>query len=451
MGALVSVTQNTAKDFKFGTLRVRTATTFTELMAKAVHDKIVHAPIFSPDFMNRYSWMYKGTFTKAIGEGLRYIIPQGIVETTIFTPLKAGSKVELEVPFNIDDVSEVVGTTGRFASSIRIPDIMECHDKFTNIRTLNEFLDAKVGSALLSIELHITAYLEYLMSLCPFSKDKGLNMSSFGAAYLACIDNDQDKIQKTLQALKTAFKKECEDKELNVKNIHIYDCLEWYPELVDGADANNIKRYTSPSSNVTVTELKKIYKNNREINPIATVIGVCNAILDHVQGMTELGFDNDPFFPGNNKTEVAKYAKTADKSGIFCRCKRENLIIVMNKRLKHLIMSFSSLNDINPSGTFVNLIQKISQLNIVGSDLIPYGCVKMFDKDRYSIYNLYNVSGNDIMHQKLINIYTAHKGIMIAVREKGVAMRVLHFTNIYMTPLTADYVLDQPQSESLKS
>lgn len=56
MAALVSVAKDTLiKDFKFGTLSLRTAKNFTDLIAKAVHNKIVAHPIFSDQFLNRYS------------------------------------------------------------------------------------------------------------------------------------------------------------------------------------------------------------------------------------------------------------------------------------------------------------------------------------------------------------------------------------------------------------
>lgn len=450
--ALVPVSRkDLIKDFKFGTLALRTSTSFTDLVAKATHNYIVRSPIFSDDFLNRYKWMHKGAFSKAIGEGLRYIIPQGIVRTTFFVPNKSGDKVQLEVPFPINEVSEIVGTIGRFASSVRIPDILEAHDIFTDIKTLKSFLKSKVGAAMLSIETHITAYLEAVMSICPWSGDKQNNILSYGAAYIACVDFDNtNEIKKTLDELKKTFKKEFEDKEKNVKNIYTYDALQWYPEQLDENQIQGLKRFNAPSENLGEEEIKKLYKDNTGISPVLSIVGLCNAILTHVREMTELSFQNDPMFPGDNEEEVKKYNKTADKTGIMCRCNPNDIIVYMNKDVLNTIKSFAPLSNINVSGTYVNLIHEVANLNLVGSDLLPYNCIKIFDKNRYSIYSLYDLVGNDKLFQRLIDVYTAHKAIMIAVREKGVAMRVLNISNVYVHPLAQSKVLALKAKENIK-
>lgn len=452
MAALVSVAKDTLiKDFKFGTLSLRSAKNFTDLVAKAVHNKIVAHPIFSDQFLNRYSWMYRGAFPKAIGEGIRYIIPQGIVKTEFFEPKQSGDTVSLTIPYPINEVSEIVGTIGRFASSVRIPDILEGHNIFTDVNTLMAFINSKVGAAMLSIETHLTAYLEYAMSICPWSGEHQANVLTYGPAYIACVDWDQNSdIKKVFDKIKETFKKELEDKEKNVKNIYTYDALQWYPEQLDEAQINALKVYNKPSSKLTDAEIKKLYKDNTTVSPIMSIVGVCNAILTHVREMSELSFANDPMFPGDNETEIAKYAKTADKTGIQCRANPQDIIVYMNKSLANIIKSFAPLSNVNVSGTYVNLIHEVSSLNIIGSDLLPYGCIKIFDKNRYSVYSLYDLVGNDKLFQKLVDVYTAHKAIMIGVREKGVAMRVLNISNLYIPPLAMAKVLSGPNKENIK-
>lgn len=453
MAALVTpAKKDLIKDFKFGTLSLRTATSFTDLVAKAVHNRIVRHPIFSDEFLNRYSWMYKGTFQKAIGEGIRYIIPQGIVRTQFFEPNKSGEKVQLEIPYPINEVSEIVGTIGRFAASVRIPDILEAHNIFTDVKTLKAFIASKVGAAMTSIETHLTAYLEYAMSISPWGKVHQHQVLSFGPSYLACVDWDNNNdIKKVFDKIKETFKKEFEDKETNVKNIYCYDALQWYPEQLDEKQANDIKVFNSPSEALTDAENKKLYKDNKEVSPILSIVGVCNAILTHVREMTELSFQNDVNFPGDNEEEIKKYAKTADKTGIQCRCNPNDIIVYMNKALMNIIKSFAPLSNVNTTGTYVNLIHEVSSLNIVGSDLLPYGCIKIFDKNRYSIYSLYDLVGNDKLFQRLVDVYTAHKAIMVAVREKGVPMRVLNISNLYIPPLAMSRVLSGPQKSAIKS
>lgn len=424
------------KDLKHGTLSLRSSKSFHDLVAKAVHNKIVQHSIFSDEFLSRYSWMYKGKFTKAIGEGIRYIIPQGMVAVEFFEPSKSGDTVCLKIPYPINEVYEIVGTIGRFAASVRIPDILECYNIFTDVNTLMSFVNSKVGNAMLSIETHIAAYLEYAMSICPWATDKKANVLSFGAAYLNCVEwGDESEIKKVLDKLKQTFKTEVEDKEKAVKNIYTYDTLEWYPEKLKPAEKNAIKKYKKPTADISDEQMKKLVGDNGAVSPIQSIIGICNAILHHVNEMEELSFQNDPNFPGDNYEEIKNYGKEAAQTGIMCRCSKQNLIVYMNKALKVCIQNFMGLSNVNPNSTYANIINEMGKLNIVGSDLLPFGCVKLFDKSRYSIYSLYDMAGNDRLFQRLVDVCTAHKAIMIAVRTKGVAMRVLNFSNIYMPPL----------------
>lgn len=423
--------------------KIDNAKTFSDLEQVLCHNYLSKMPLYISDFCADYGFVHKGKINGALGKGLRFIESGGTLPVTHYEDPKADDTVCLKVPNNVDDRSEMLKAIVQLDCSGRQPHYLWGHNLFISPDEAETFRQNKIGEINGSIALQYGLLWNYILSIDPWGEkdDHTKNFSDYiqgfgvGSLLGRVVDDTTDRIAACLKKTFELPDVKAEiDKERKFANKYIYHINEWLPRAILPREKNEVKRYKSPTAEIDDAKVKKLYVTNETCSPLENMGALCNCLLTRIHEMLRVSARNSSKFPGNDKDAVKTWGSTKEKFHYFTKTSKDRIVIIMNTYLYDQLKASSGMGSkYTESVANINMINDLLSYSIVGIENIPYGCIKICDKARYSEYTLTAYSGEDTLDQRRLKVFNYHHDIVMGIREFPCAC-ALRIVGLYMNP-----------------
>lgn len=451
---------------------IKTAKTYDELEAALTINYISQLDIFDNTIAEKLRVFNRGYLQRALGQGIRFIETYGLLQTKKFTPLQPGSKACLEVPNNIFERSETIGKLTRVFCSCKDPDFLDAYNRFTDPNELVTFTQQKIGNIKQSVSFFLNLLFEYVLAICPWSDANADHFNNFTLSSvigmkwndtaIGQFGDNNEGVGALLKDLEQDLKVEI-DKEKKLPNVNVDDVWNWCPALIAAnspAEMRSGKKIKKPTAKIDKEKLKKMYLDNKKVDPTLAMASIANCLNYHIEMMTnEVTAQNDAQFPGNTADKMHEYGKdkntdtdltacpqkgSGKREGTKslynpCKVKKEDLVIIMNSELYKAMKSAVLTSEFAQGGMYKAHIQNFMQYdaNIIPISTISYGAVKIGSKDRYHQWDLYDKIETDRLGQFDLVVHTAHRGIAFGIREY-VPFKYIRLTGLPVNSMVKD-------------
>lgn len=461
-------------ELKNAVFSIKTAKNYSDLEQALTINFFSKLDVYDDTFAQQFRHFKRGYLQRALGQGIRFIEQFGLLQVRPFKPAVPGSKVCLEIPNNTKERSETIGALTRVYSSSKENDILDAYDLFVDPSELYTFTANKIGNIRESIALFLDLTFSYVLAQDPWGDQHSdyFNSYTIGAMLGAKWDNtaltifgeDKEGIGAILESIKKDLEPEIK-KEAKLKNVWAHNVWDWCPRLINNLPTGDMKtpnKPKKPTAALTKEKLKKMYLNNKQVDPNLTAASICRCLSYHIQMMlNEKTVMNDAMYCGNLEDKGHEHGKTAatpidrtkpcneikgsglrdDTPSLYVpiNITKDELVIIMNSDLWKEIKAAALVNDSSEAGAYNNYIKAFMayESNIIALDTMPYGAFKIGSKNRYNQWDLYDKVETDKLGQADVVVHTAHRGIAFGIRQFR-PFKYIRLTGIYANPVVYD-------------